>query len=838
MKMEMKEIQSIEFGVLSPKLILKMATVRIARAELYDPDGYPIDGGVMDPRMGVIDPGLRCRTCGGSVGDCGGHFGYLELARPIVHVLYAKFIYKLLKVVCRKCGKLLIENREKMTLKDLLKAAAKRCHSCGEEQGEIKFEKPYSFWEDKTPLNAMTIRERFEKTPDEDLELIKVRIRPEWLVITILPVPPVTVRPSITLETGERSEDDLTHKLVDIVRINQRLKENIDIGAPDFIIEDLWELLQYHVSTFFDNELTGVPHARHRSGRGLKTLVQRLKTKEGRFRSNLAGKRVNFCARTVISPDNNIDIDEVGVPEIIAKELTMPIHVTEMNIAIMKEIVKNGPSVWPGANYATRPDGRKKKITEESKNEISEELTFGWIIERHLQNGDIVLFNRQPSLHRMSIMAHRVRVMPYRTFRLNLCVTPPYNADFDGDEMNLHVPQTEEAQAEAILLMEVQNQIRSPRFGGPIIAPKNDHISGLFLLTKKDTVFIKSDAAQLLASAGIDALLPDKEKITGKELFSLLLPSNLSTEFQSTWHKGGTGKAEEDSTVVIRDGRLLKGVIDKSAIGSEEGAIIDKIEKMNTPQIVSDFINKVSRLGTSMLDMRGFTVGISDNDLSEDARKLVTKAIRKAEDDAAGLIEQYNQGKLAGLPDRSPEASLEVYIMQRLARAVNECGEIVSAHIPENDTIFMARTGARGSLVNVTQTAACIGQETVLGQRIHRGYLNRTLPHFKKGDLSPISHGFVGNSFKSGLTPFEFFWDSLNGREGLMDKSLRTRHSGYMERRLVNALQDLKIKYDLTVRDLTNSIVQFMPGEDGIDPAKSNWGKFDVENFVNAEVSK
>ncbi|MFH0889565.1 MAG: DNA-directed RNA polymerase subunit A' [Candidatus Aenigmatarchaeota archaeon] len=834
----MKEIQSIEFGVLSPKMILKMSTVRIARAELYDPDGYPIDGGVMDSRMGVIDPGLRCRTCGGSVGDCGGHFGYLELARPIVHVLYSKFIHRLLKVICRKCGKLLTTSREKITLKDLLKTANKKCTACGEEQGEIKFEKPYSFWEDKTPLNPMTIRERFEKTPDEDLELIKVRIRPEWLIITIMPVPPVTVRPSITLETGERSEDDLTHKLVDIVRINQRLKENIDIGAPDFIIEDLWELLQYHVSTFFDNELTGVPHARHRSGRGLKTLVQRLKTKEGRFRSNLAGKRVNFCARTVISPDNNIDIDEVGVPEIIAKELTLPIRITEANIAIIKEVVKNGPNLWPGANYAIRVDGRKKKITEESKNEISDEITVGWTVERHLQNGDIVLFNRQPSLHRMSIMAHRVRVMPYRTFRLNLCVCPPYNADFDGDEMNLHVPQTEEAQAEALLLMEVQNQIRSPRFGGPIIAPKNDHISGLFLLTRKETVFTKEEASQLLASAGIDVKLPDKEKITGKDVFSLLLPSDLNIEFQSTWHKGENAKTEDDSNVVVKDGKLVKGVIDKSAIGSEEGAIIDKIEKMHSPQIVSEFINKVSRLGTAMLDRRGFTVGISDNDLSEDARKLVNKAVKKAEEDVAELIEQYNKGKFESLPDRSLAASLEVYIMQKLSKAVNECSEIVSTHIPENDTIFMARTGARGSMVNVTQTAACIGQETVLGQRIHRGYLNRTLPHFKKGDLSPISHGFVGNSFKSGLTPFEFFWDSLNGREGLMDKSLRTRHSGYMERRLVNALQDLKVKYDMTVRDLTNAIVQFLPGEDGIDPAKSNWGKFDVEGFISTEANK
>src|SRR3989338_8259744 len=473
--METKEIQSIEFGVLSPKMILKMATVRIARAELYDPDGYPIDGGVMDPRMGVIDPGLRCRTCGGSVGDCGGHFGYLELARPIVHVLYSKFVYRLLKVICRKCGKLLTDSREKTSLKDLIKSANKKCTACGEEQGEIKFEKPYSFWEDKTPLNAMTIRERFEKTPDEDLELIKVRTRPKWLVIMILPIPPVITRPSITLETGERSEDDLTHKLVDIIRINQRLRENIDIGAPDFIIEDLWELLQYHVATFYDNELAGIPAARHRSGRALKTLADRLKSKEGRFRQNLAGKRVNYSARTVISPDPFISINEVGVPLVIAKELTIPVIIQEHNLEEMRALLAHAPH-WPSANYIIRPDGRKKKITEENKEEVTKELAPGYIIERHMQNGDIVLFNRQPSLHRMSIMAHRVRVTPWRTFTMNLAVTPPYNADFDGDEMNLHVLQTEEARAEAAMLMSAEKHIRSPRFGGPIIGCEHDHV--------------------------------------------------------------------------------------------------------------------------------------------------------------------------------------------------------------------------------------------------------------------------------------------------------------------------------------------------------------------------
>ncbi len=820
----MKKVESIDFNVLSPKIISKMAAVRIARSELYDPDGYPIDGGVMDPRLGVIDPGLRCRTCGGSVGDCNGHFGYLEMARPVIHVLYVKFIYRLLKVTCRACGKLLTESREKTAIKALYKKALKKCPHCGQEQGEIKFEKPYTFWEDKNPLNPATIRERFERIPDEDLELVRVRIRPEWLIITLLPISPVTVRPSITLETGERSEDDLTHKLVDIVRINQRLKENIEIGAPDFIIEDLWELLQYHVSTLFDNELTGVPHARHRSGRALKTLVQRLKTKEGRFRSNLAGKRVDFCARTVISPDTNINIDEVGVPITIAKELTMPIRVNAKNKEFLKSVVMNGPNVWPGANYVIRPDKRKKKITDETKQEICNEIDIGWIVERQIHNGDVVLFNRQPSLHRMSLMAHKVRVMPYRTFRINLCVCAPYNADFDGDEMNLHVPQTEEAQAEAALLMSVQNQIRSPRFGGPIIGPRNDHISGLFLLTKKETILTREEAAQLLAEASIDMKLPDGIKFSGKDIFSLLLPNDLNVEFKS--------KSGVEGLVVIKKGKLVQGVIDKSSVGSEEGKIIDKIEKFYPPDQVREFIDRCARLGIAMLDARGFSIGISDYDLDEEARSNINRSINKSKRDVDDMITNFDKHKLEALPDRSPEASLEVYIMQRLARTVNECGDLVRAHVKENDNIIMAISGARGSMVNVTQTTACIGQETILGQRIHRGYLNRTLPHFKKGDLSTESHGFVASSFKTGLTPFEFFWDSLNGREGLMDKSLRTRHSGYMERRLVNALQDLKVHYDMTVRDLTNAIVQFCPGEDSIDPAKSDWGKMDITKFI------
>src|SRR3989338_4245722 len=202
------------------------------------------------------------------------------------------------------------------------------------------------------------VRDWLAGISDEDLRQIgydPVYSRPEWMIITALPVPPVSVRPSITLETGERSEDDLTHKLVDIIRINQKLEANINAGAPQLIIEDLWELLQYHVTTYFDNETANIPPARHRSGRPLKTLAQRLKGKEGRFRYNLSGKRVNFSSRTVISPDPNISINEVGVPMMVAEEMTVPFNVTDWNIEACKKLIMS--EEYPKALYVLRTDG-------------------------------------------------------------------------------------------------------------------------------------------------------------------------------------------------------------------------------------------------------------------------------------------------------------------------------------------------------------------------------------------------------------------------------------------------------------------------------------------------
>lgn len=828
----MGKIKSIEFGFMSPKMIKEMSSIKIEHAELYDPDGYPIDGGLTDLHLGVVDPGLRCRTCGGTIGQCLGHFGFLELIKPVVHPLYGKKIYVILRSTCRKCSRPLATEEEvkemKNPMNDIYKKKKMTCPHCGEKQKEIEFQKPTSYREGKVELTSEEVRQRLEKITEEDVKAMKIGGgRPEWFVLTILPIPPVTVRPSITLETGERSEDDLTHKLVDVVRINERLKKNLEIGAPDFIIADIWELLQYHVSTLMSNEISTLPPARHRSGRALKTLVQRLSKKEGRFRGNLSGKRVNFSARTVISPDPAISINEVGVPEGIAKELTVQVKVNKNNINELKKIILNGANKHPGANYILRSDGMRKKITEENKKDIAEEIDVGYVVERHLIDGDITLMNRQPSLHRMSMMAHRARIMPYQTFRINLAVTIPYNADFDGDEMNLHVPQTEEAQTEAEMLMLAEKHIRSPRYGSPIIACKHDHITGAYLLTKKDTKFSRKEAAELLLHIGIEDF-ELKDEYTGKEIFSMLLPKDFNAEFKSSIYSSGF----DEDMVVIKDSVLKKGVIDDDALGEKTGVLVDMIESKYGHEVARVFLDRMTKLVLKVITMKGFSIAISDTNITDKAQKKIDKVIDDYKENTDKVIKDFNAGRIEASVGMTPRMVVENKILQMGGMASKEAGHVVKSDLPLNPSVVMAVTGARGSFVNLTQMCGFVGQEALEGERIKRGFIGRTTSHFLRNDIGLASRGFVSSGYKRGLNPFEFFFDAMNSRENLMDKSLHTRHSGYMERRLVNALQDLRVEYDGTVRDSKNHIIQFVAGEDGIDPAKSDNGSVNMEKVL------
>lgn len=834
-----KKISSVEFGILSPEDVRKMSQIRIVTPDTYDEDGYPIEGGLMDLHLGVIDPGLRCKACGARMVSCPGHFGHIELVRPVIHVGYVKMVYSLLKATCKSCGRMLLDKKDLAEYKELLTEEEReldedaaldiiqrskkvgQCPHCQAKQSNVKLIKPTTFFEEDQRLLPSDIRRRMELIPDNDLRILGINsrsARPEWGVLTVLAVPPTTTRPSITLETGERSEDDLTHKLVDILRINQRLRDNIAAGAPQLIIEDLWDLLQYHVTTYFNNEVSGIPPARHRSGRPLKTLAQRLKGKEGRFRYNLSGKRVNFSARTVISPDPNLSINEVGVPLPIAEELTVPEHVTEWNMASIKEYITRDS--YPKANYVIRPDGRRKKVTELNKADILEELEAGFLVERQLKDGDLVLFNRQPSLHRISMMAHFVRVLPGKTFRLHPSVCKPYNADFDGDEMNLHVPQTEEAQAEAWKLMLVQNQIISPRFGAPIIVGDQDFVSGGYLMTKSGVSFTRRLAERILVAAGITNVpKPDvaDDRFSGKLLFSQALPKGMNLEYRSKLWNEGDGK-KGDGYVKIRNGKLVSGVIDKV---SYQGILLDTIFRQYGPKAAREFLDKSTKMVLVAMMDKGLTISVADYEVSEEAKKEIKRVVEQSEEEVNEFIEKYKNGQLKRIPGKTFKETLEDNIMAILGRARMDAGVIAGDYLGDQSApMIISRVGARGSLLNVTQMSAVVGQQAVRGGRILRGYRYKSLPHFKEGDIGMHARGFVESNFWEGLTPIEYFFHAMGGREGLVDKGIRTAKSGYMQRRLINALQDLALRKDGTVRDATDTIVQFEYGEDGVDPMK------------------
>ena len=918
-----KEIDDIQFGLMDPEEYREMSATKVITADTYDDDGFPIDMGLMDPRLGVIDPGLECRTCGKHSGSCNGHFGHIELAAPVIHVGFTKLMRRLLRGTCRNCSRLLLTEGQKADftaelertadldgdLSDVTKAAIRQarktdiCPHCGEGQYEINHEKPTTYYEvqdvlsseypeliasamqpdpdddddegttppalaeetgldlsrinqilsggfrpreeqrksiekalgidlteqDLNKLMPSDIRDWFEDIPDSDVSVLGIdpeRSRPEWMILTVLPVPPVTARPSITLDNGQRSEDDLTHKLVDIIRINQRFMENREAGAPQLIIEDLWELLQYHVTTFMDNEISGTPPARHRSGRPLKTLSQRLKGKDGRFRNSLSGKRVNFSARTVISPDPTLSLNEVGIPDRVATEMTITMNVTERNVEEARRYVANGPTKHPGANYVRRPDGRRLKVTEknckalagEGDAEAAQVVNAGWEVNRHLVDGDIVIFNRQPSLHRMSIMAHEVVVMPYKTFRLNTVVCPPYNADFDGDEMNLHALQNEEARAEARVLMRVQEQILSPRFGENIIGAIQDHVSGTYLLTHENPHFNETQALDLLRGTRIDSLPEaDGEEEdgtrywTGRTIFSELLPSDLNLSFTS-----GAG-----DQVTIEDGQLLEGTIDEDAVGAFGGEVVDTIMKVHGATRARIFINEIASLAMRAIMHFGFSLGIDDESIPAEASEQIDEVIANAYDRVNELIATYEAGEIESLPGRTVDETLELKISQALGRARDSAGEIAEENFAEdNPAVIMAESGARGNLLNLTQMTACVGQQHVRGERINRGYEDRTLSHFQRNDLAADAHGFVENSYREGLEPREFFFHAMGGREGLVDTAVRTSKSGYLQRRLINALSELEAQYDGTVRDTNDRIVQFEFGEDSTSPVR------------------
>ncbi len=719
-------------------------------------------------------------------------------------------------------------------------------------------------YDDLNPLKTLNL---FKQMLPLDCELLGLDAlrggRPETYIWRYLPAPPVCIRPLVMMD-AQSNEDDLTVKLTEIVWTLLLIKAGIEKGILINNLMEQWDYLQLSVAMYINSDLANpalLPATGGGGGGGALKLLkpirgfcQRLKGKQGRFRGNLSGKRVDFSGRTVILPDPNLRIDEVAVPDRVAKVLTYPEKVTRYNRHKLQRLVLNGALEHPGANYIMKQgEDAKRNLRFGDRVKLAKQLRVGDVVERHIEDGDVVLFNRQPSLHRLLILLHYAKIRPWRTFRLNECVCTPYNADFDGDEMNLHVPQTEEARAEAINLMGVKNNLLTPKLGEPIIAATQDFITGLYLVLHKDSFFDRATLVQLLcmmldADTQFDlpppAICKPVMLWTGKQVFSLLIRPNRRLKVVinvdakcKTYQPPPRGQPMEmlpnDGYVVIRGLQILSGVMDKLMLGDgKKHSVFYTILRDYGPDEAALAMNRMAKLCARYLGNRGFLIGINDVTPGDELKRKKELMVEQAYTKCDELIDLYNRGKLETQPGCDEEQTLEAKIGGLLLKVREEVGDVCISELDlANAPLIMATCGLKGSTLNVLQMVAVVGQQIIAGHRVPDGFQDRSLPHFSKNSKTPQSKGFVRNSFYLGLTPPEFLFHAISGREGLVDTAVKTAETGYMLRRLMKLLEDLLAQYDDTVRNLANGIVQFTYGGDGLDP-------FDMEgdarpvNFV------
>ena len=892
---DINEVVGVQFSIMGPDEIRKTSVVEITKHDTYEKD-IPVIKGIFDPRMGVTDMGKICKTCGQKNMDCPGHFGHIELARPVYHFHFIHILIKILKCVCFRCSKLLIDKNDIIN-QNIFKlprqqrftemyAHCQKIDRCGKMTDEgCGCRQPDNYkldglvgiqakWKDKDMeskiIDIEYIKQILENITDEDSNFLGFSdqwARPEWLICSVLPVPPPSVRPSVKQDNSQRMDDDLTHKFSDIIKTNNTLKNKMgNTNTRKEVIDDWSKVLQYHVATMVDNDIPGIIQSSHRSGRALKSIVQRLKGKEGRIRNNLMGKRVDYSARSVITPDPNLELDELGVPILIATNLTFPEKVNNFNREQIIKYIENGDN-WPGAkNIIKNKDNKTLTITDTNKVNIIRELENGDIVNRHLIDGDHVLFNRQPSLHKMSMMGHRVKVMIGNTFRLNVSVTPPYNADFDGDEMNMHVPQSNETYLELKEIMNVTKQIITPRENKPIITIVQDTLLGVNKLTRDlhlkyivppndeilsinntNSVIIDGKGkAGMIKQKRIDGSCFNEQQLmniicdlstfgnpipkpkhsktingktiklwTGKQVLSYILPKNINLEMENSICED---KSDKFNYIKIIDGILEQGGLDKGLFTKTSKGLIHTIYNDHGPDRTKDFIDDLQKITANYLLIEGFSVGLSDMIPDKKTDNKIKKIIKSKTTEIDELMQEIHLNIFENYSGTTNNDLFEGKVNGILNKTLSETGKLGLSSLSEtNRATNMVNCGSKGKSTNIAQIVACLGQQNVDGKRIPYGYEDRTLPHYFKFDDSAEARGFVKNSFITGQTPQEYFFHAMGGREGLIDTAVKTSETGYIQRKLIKAMEDLKVNYDYSVRTSNNIIIQFIYGDDGMD---------------------
>jgi len=863
------KIIGIQFSILSPEEIKKGSVAEITSRDTYI-NNKPVIGGLFDPRMGVLEPGLICPTDGLDYMQTPGYFGHINLSRPVFYIQYLNTIIKILRCTCIKCSKCLINKKKyKYFMKmspderwNQIFSIASKIKRCGEDTedgcnskqpNKIKKEGLATIiaeWVDNDAtddenskislkLTPERVIKNFKRISDEDVNFMgfsPIWSRPDWMVCQVLAVPPPAVRPSVKHDSQQRSEDDISHIIVNIIKANNTLADKIAQNANSNVIDDWETVLQYYIATLVDNKIPGVASVAQRSGRPLKSIKERLNGKTGRVRGNLMGKRVDFSARSVITPDPQLSVRELGVPLKIAKNLTKPIFVNNKNMNYLLKLVRNGPDIYPGAKILEKKNGESISLKYVDRESIN--LQVGDKVHRHMMNGDAILFNRQPTLHKMSMMCHIVKIMPQGdTFRMNVGDTKPYNADFDGDEMNLHMPQDEQSEMELKMLAAVPYQIISPANNKSIVGIFQDSMLGSYLFSQENISFDKRKAMNLVIGLkNIDTSIFNNEKISNYNLLSQIIPP-ITMKYKLKNFDDSEDYKTSNHVVEIYNGNYIRGELQKGVFGDGSKGLIQRICNDYGNMASSDFIDNLQSIVTEYMKTHAYSVGISDLIANYETNKSISDVIADKKRDVDNLIDQTHLGIFENKTGKLTVNEFETQVNNVLNKASLEAGKIGRKSLSkDNRFVIMVNAGSKGSDLNISQMISCLGQQNVDGKRIPYGFENRTLPHFNKYDDSPEARGFVESSFIGGLSPSELFFHAMGGRVGLIDTAVKTSQTGYIQRRLIKGLEDLKVSYDMTVRNNKNKIIQFHYGDDNFDPVKVEFQMLPIVKMTKEDI--
>ena len=860
-----KRLDKVEFTIFTNEEVRKISalgkdTIGIDIPDLYD-NLEPKKGGLIDPRLGTTDNHIICATCGLNSTYCVGHFGHIELVEPVFHIEYLPFIKKILSCVCLKCSKLKISKNEaeiiemlksksnKVRLNEIrnlvknVQYCQKEYYGCGTPTSKIivekkktsasiivkaelmleniNQEKEQQFEKKKIVqyLSPAMIYDIFKNINNLDCMIMGINpdtSRPENMIYKVFPVPPVQIRPSISAEylSSSTQEDDLTHKLADIVKRNitiRTFKEKISGENINKYITDHLHLLQYHTATYVNNETLTLPKS-ERKEKEFKSLNARLTGKYGRFRENLMGKRVDFSARTVITPDPMISINEVGVPVKIAMNLTIPEFVTPYNIEFLSKLVRNGRYTYPGANFVWQysrknmADQRVLPIDLRYRKEKIE-LAIGDLVERHLINGDVVLLNRQPSLHKQNMMSHVISVInnpALSTIRLNVADTKPYAADFDGDEMNMFLPQSIQAIVELMLIADVTKQLIVPTSSRAIIGIIQDCLLGGWLLTAPTMKIDWRNVMNIITYTNFTKFdqITKHRDYQGNELFSCIIPDKINVNKEN---------------FKIKNGQLVMGRLSSEHIGvTKKNSLQQLIMDICSNEEAKLFLDNTQRIIDNFNLYNGFTIGLGDLMIPEQMEKQINDIFETKLTKATYMITEIENN-----PNLMDPELFARTLFSEMNVIRDDVAKLVMNNLKESNNLnIMVSSGARGTATNIGQMCGTVGLQAFEGAMMPMRLNHRALAYFFRNDNRPESRGFIKQAYMNGLTFPSYFFLLMSARESIIEQVVKTSDTGYLQRKLVKLMEDVVVRYDMTVRTVTDNILQFVYGDSGADTTK------------------